>query len=305
MSLSATLANHARPITSETARSALRIVAPDSERVTSLVERAIDLIQNHGATPESLLVVTSTDSVAREFALRTRNRLNSLGIKINPNVMYAGTWHSICLRLLDEHREFTGMKRNYTVMDQFDQHYFLYQRLKNYRAIANSELVTDPGATRWKQAQNLLERLNAATEQALDANAQTATSDPHEAALLACHKLYLEQLKKANALDLVTIQLTVLRLLDAHPQMLAALRNRLAYLLADDLQETGAIAQRIFRRLLSERPGSRIVGGGEQVHYRFRDAADQPPVGVVRQAEGAFYSPGRPPSSETIPWWLM
>jgi DNA helicase-2/ATP-dependent DNA helicase PcrA len=304
MSFSATLANHAPPGTNEPSP-ALSSAAPDSERVTSLVERAIDLIQNHGTAPESLLIVTSTDSGAREFTLRTRNRLNSLGIKTSPNAIYAGTWHSVCLRLLDEHREFTGMKRNFTVMDLFDQHYFLYQRLKNYHAIANSALVTDPGATRWQQAQNLLKQLNAATEQAPHAETPAAARDPHEAALLACHKLYLEQLKKANALDRATIQLAVLRLLEGHPQLLAALRNRLTCLLADDLQETGAIAQRIFRCLLSERPGLRSVGGGEQIHYRFRGNADQTSINASRQPEEEFHSPGRPPSSETIPWWLV
>jgi hypothetical protein len=38
--------------------------------------------------------------------------------------MYADTLHSICLRLLEEHREFTRLKKNFTLMDQFDQSYF-------------------------------------------------------------------------------------------------------------------------------------------------------------------------------------
>lgn len=50
-------------------------------------------------------------------------------MRFNLNEMYLGTFHSICWRWLDDHREFTRLKRNFIMMDQFDQQYFLYRRL--------------------------------------------------------------------------------------------------------------------------------------------------------------------------------
>jgi DNA helicase-2/ATP-dependent DNA helicase PcrA len=304
----ATSANEAPRLAYETAKGPALITAgPGPRKTTTLVERAVDLIQNHGAAPESLLIVTFSDAAAREFSTRIRNRLNSQGIKFNLNVMYAGTFHSLCLRLLDEHREFTRMKRNYTVMDPFDQHYFIYQRLKEYRALADCELVMGKDASRWNQAQNLLKRLNAVTEQALDAKDLAAASQQREGrTLAACYKLYLQQLTKANALDFSTIQLEALRLLENNPEVLALLRNQLAYLMVDDEQNTSTIIQeRIFRCLLNGRPGPSSAGNAEQGHYRFRGAAGENIIEFPNQFEERFKQLGRPPQTETIPWWLM
>lgn len=290
MSYLATSAKAATRLDNRTAASLELIVAGSSQR-SAVLERAVDLIQVRGAAPESLLVVTLTDSAARELTTRIRNRLNALGIKFNPNVMYAGTILSLCLRLLDEHHECTRLKRNYTVMDQFDQHYFLYQRLDDYRALANSTLVLGKDSARWNQAQNLLKQLNALTEQVPEAT-RLATAPQQEArALAACYKLYLQHLEKANALDHSTVQLATLRLLEEHTEVLAGLKNQLTYLIVDEQQESSIIVKRILRCLVDL--GPRRADGDSRANYRSGQAPQrsQPPV--------------RSGQSDTIPWWLM
>ena len=63
--------------------------------------------------------------------------------------MYIGTFHSICLRILEENREFTRLKRNFTILDQFDQQYFLYQGLFDYQEIEGNEHVLGKPKTPW------------------------------------------------------------------------------------------------------------------------------------------------------------
>jgi DNA helicase-2/ATP-dependent DNA helicase PcrA len=299
MSFLATSGNGAQHLASQTARDPAPIIAnPGQHPTITPLERAVDLIQNQGATPESLLVVTATDNAAREFASRMRNRLNSNGIKLNQNSIYAGTLHALCLRLLDENRPLTRMKRNYTVMDQFDQHYFIYQRLKDYRALTDSELVMGKDVSRWNQAQNLLKRLNAVAEQALDAKDLAAARHPEARALAACYKLYLQQLTKANALDHSTIQLETLRLLENNPQLLTALKTQWTYLIIDDDKDTSTIEERILACLVNNHPDQYGAGNAEDL-YGLRSAAD-----------GDFFKfpaqqLGRPTQTETIPWWLM
>ena len=71
--------------------------------------------------------------------------------------MYIGTFHSICLRMLEDYREFTRLKRSFSVFDQFDQQYFLYQRIKEFRAIPDSHLVMGDDQTgRWAQSELLM-----------------------------------------------------------------------------------------------------------------------------------------------------
>ena len=93
---------------------------------------------------------------------RISNRLAAeLNIQFNLNEMYLGTFHSICLRLLEDYREFTRLKRSFTLFDQFDQQYFIYQRIKEFRALPNADLVMGYEQTgRWAQSENLLKWLN-------------------------------------------------------------------------------------------------------------------------------------------------
>jgi len=150
----------------------LIIAGPGSGKTFTLVERIVNLIQNQGATPETLLVVTFTDKAARELTTRVSNRLLELRISFNLNEMYLGTFHSICLRLLKDHREFTRLKRNFALFDQFDQQYFIYQRLREFDEIDDIELVAGKvTAGRWYRATQLMKYLNKVGEEALDIEA--------------------------------------------------------------------------------------------------------------------------------------
>jgi DNA helicase-2/ATP-dependent DNA helicase PcrA len=104
----------------------LVIAGPGSGKTFTLVERAIRLIQNKKLEPHNLLISTFTVKAARELITRISNQLLELGLKFNVNEMYVGTIHSICLRILKEYREYTRLGKNYSVLDQFDQQYFLY-----------------------------------------------------------------------------------------------------------------------------------------------------------------------------------
>ena len=116
----------------------LVIAGPGAGKTFTLVERIVRLIEVQHIDPSQLLVVTFTEKAARELITRISNRLIELGISFNINEMYIGTFHSVCLRLLKDHREFTGLKRNFSLFDQFDQQYFLYQRLSRFDEIDDS-----------------------------------------------------------------------------------------------------------------------------------------------------------------------
>lgn len=119
----------------------LIIAGPGSGKTYTLVERIMNLIDVHGAKPEQLLVVTFTEKAAQELKTRISNRLLESGSNFNVNEMYLGTFHSICLRILEEYREFTRLKRSFVLMDQFDQQYFLYQNLREFSEIEGIQFI--------------------------------------------------------------------------------------------------------------------------------------------------------------------
>jgi DNA helicase-2/ATP-dependent DNA helicase PcrA len=251
----------------------LIIAGPGSGKTFTLVERIVYLITYKGVAPESLLVVTFTDKAARELTTRISNRLAELKIQFNLNEMYLGTFHSICLRLLEDYREFTRLKRSFTLFDQFDQQYFLYQHIKAFRELPNAELVIGNDQTgRWVQSENLLKWLNKVSEEALDLATLAAASEPEIRALATCFVKYHDLLHEHNSLDFSGIQYEALQLLEKHPEVLSELREKFTHLMVDEYQDTNTIQERILLLLAKEHCNLCVVGDDDQGLYRFRGA---------------------------------
>lgn len=251
----------------------LIIAGPGSGKTFTLVERVVHLIIERGATPESLLVVTFTDKAAQELRTRIASRLNELGVRFNLNEMYLGTFHSVCLRWLEEYREFTRLKRNFTMMDAFDQQYFLYQRLREYEGIAGVEVIAGPADTSpWYKSERLLRWINVVAEEALDPAVLAGAADEPVRVLGECARVYHRQLEEENALDFATIQYEALRLLRTRPEVLAALRGKIGYLMVDEYQDTNTIQEQIVTLLAGEKRNLCVVGDDDQGLYRFRGA---------------------------------
>lgn len=251
----------------------LIIAGPGSGKTFTLVERIVYLILHKGVAPEALLVVTFTDKAARELTTRISNRLAELNIQFNLNEMYLGTFHSICLRLLEDYREFTRLKRSFTLFDQFDQQYFLYQHIKDFRELPDAQFVMGHDQTgRWAQSENLLKWLNKVSEEALDAATLTAAPEVEIRALATCFSKYQELLNEHNSLDFSGIQYEALQLLEKRPEVLAQLRDKLTHLMVDEYQDTNTIQERILLLLAGERRNLCVVGDDDQGLYRFRGA---------------------------------
>jgi len=252
----------------------LIIAGPGSGKTFTLVERIVYLILERGAEPESLLVVTFTDKAAAELRTRVSTRLNELGIRFNINEMYLGTFHSVCLRWLEEYREFTRLKRNFSMMDQFDQQYFLYQRLKEFDHIEGMEYICGrpQNSSSWYRSKELLRWVNYVSEEALDTAILLDAPEPEVQALGRCTEVYHRLLEEENALDFSTIQFEALRLLREQPAVLEELQQKIEYLMVDEYQDTNTIQEMILLLLAGDKPNLCVVGDDDQGLYRFRGA---------------------------------
>jgi DNA helicase-2/ATP-dependent DNA helicase PcrA len=252
----------------------LIIAGPGSGKTYTLVERILTIIKNHNCVPEQLLVVTFTEKAAQELKTRISNRLLAEQIIFNINEMYLGTFHSICLRLVENYREFTRLKRSFVLMDQFDQQYFLYQNLGEFKDISNSEEILGSTQTpSWSKSENLLKWVNKVTEEAIDSNDLLQSGDIAIEALGACYQQYQQLLEKHNALDFSTIQLEALKLLKSQPDILGELQNKIQYLMTDEYQDTNTIQEMILKLLMGKKENLCVVGDDDQALYRFRGAS--------------------------------
>ena len=251
----------------------LIIAGPGSGKTFTLVERIYYLISEKGIPPEHLFVSTFTEKAAAELITRISSRLDADNIAVNLNEMYIGTFHSICLRFLEENREFTRLKRNFTLLDQFDQQYFLYQRLSAYQEIEGSEhILGKPTVPWWGRAENLMKWVNKVSEEALGPGILLNAAEPEVQALGRCYERYQEHLEEENCLDFSTIQIEALRLLDEHSEILDEIRAKIQYLMVDEYQDTNTIQERILLKLAEPDFNLCVVGDDDQGLYRFRGA---------------------------------
>ncbi|KYG33625.1 ATP-dependent DNA helicase [Priestia endophytica] len=257
----------------ETTEGPLLIIAgPGSGKTFTLVERIHNLITNKNISAENILVATFTEKAAQELITRVSNRLQEEGIPFNVNEMYLGTIHSICLRILEENREFTRLKKNFIVMDQFDQQYFLYQRIYDYKQLPDVVDLIGHNTSRWKAAELLLKWINKVSEEILDIKQLKNSSNPKVKAIGYCYELYQQHLKDENALDFSTIQLEAYYLLKNHPQINDQLNEKLHYLMIDEYQDTNTIQEKIIFMLGGKLQNICVVGDDDQGLYRFRGA---------------------------------
>ena len=248
----------------------LIIAGPGSGKTFTLVERIYHLISEHGIPPERIFVSTFTEKAAAELITRVSSRLAADNISVNLNEMYIGTFHSICLRFLEENREFTRLKRSFTLLDQFDQQYFLYQQLSDYQEIEGSDHIINSRG--WRGAATLMTWVNKVSEEALDPEILLNAPEPEVQALGRCYQQYQKHLEEENYLDFSTIQVEALRLLEGHPEVLEEIREKIQYLMVDEYQDTNTIQERILFKLAEPDYNLCVVGDDDQGLYRFRGA---------------------------------
>lgn len=252
----------------------LIIAGPGAGKTFTLVERTINLISSRAVDPSRILVSTFTEKAAKELLTRISNRLLERGMSVNPADMAIGTLHSIFLRLLEEFRHFTRIRRNYTVLDQFDQQYFFFQNLSHFRDIEGLEDVLRPGQrlSGWWFAESLMERLNKLSEEGVDTKS-LLSSDLSELKILgAAYQKYQGLLDINNALDFSTIQVEALNLF-ANEKVRSELESRFDYLMIDEYQDTNTIQEKIVLKLGNGTKNICVCGDDDQSLYRFRGAS--------------------------------
>lgn len=244
---------------------------PGTGKTYTLVQRAIYLIQECGIHPKQILMATFTEKAAKELITRITNELAERSISVNINEMYVGTFHSLCLRIIKEHLEFTRLKRNYRLLDTFDQKYLVFQNIHKFRNIEGLDTVlTKSGA--WHQAEDICNYVNNLSEEMVDANQLINDGNQDIAVLGKILSIYLDLLKESNLIDFAAIQTECYRLLTENPPILESLQSQLRYLMIDEYQDTNYIQEQIVFALGANHQNICVVGDDDQGLYRFRGA---------------------------------
>lgn len=244
---------------------------PGTGKTFTLVKRAVYLIQECGVKPEQIFMATFTEKAAKEIITRITNELAERNISVNVNDMYVGTFHSLCLRILKENLEFTRLKRNYRLLDTFDQKYLVFRNIHKFKRIDGIEELLSKGGS-WKWAEEICGHVSHLSEEMVDVDAMINDRNPDIKTLGRILETYQYMLEEGNLIDFSTIQTECYRLLIENKKILEGLRSEIKYLMIDEYQDTNYIQEQIVFLLGAKHHNICVVGDDDQGLYRFRGA---------------------------------
>jgi len=264
----------------------LLIVAGVGTGKTTVITRRIAwLIAEKKALPADILALTFTEKAAAEM----EERVDVL-VPYGYIEAQIGTFHAFCDRVLRENAVLLGLSPDYRILTEAEQSIFLKDHLfdlpvdrfrplgnpmRHLRALlalfsrAKDEDVT-PAEYR-AHADRLVTRAEAAdteTDEGQLLIEEAAVQDELADTYAAYQRLLLEH-GFVDFGDLITL---TLRLFREHPTVLARYRERFAYVLVDEFQDTN-YAQFELLKLLASRRNLTVCGDDDQSIYKFRGAA--------------------------------
>jgi DNA helicase II / ATP-dependent DNA helicase PcrA len=258
----------------ETIRGPLLILAGAGTGKTRVITSRIAHMIAGGISPEHILGVTFTNKAAREmkervFKLipRKRHATHRAGLPgesgpAHPNgvpVPTICTFHSLCVRILRQHIEKLGYKRNFVIYDASEQISAIKKILAQISAKGEK---TDPAAIL-----GLLSRLKNGGERA------AIFGDPSVRAMAEhIRSRYESALRACNAVDFDDLILLTLQLFKEHPAALDACRSRYRYVMVDEYQDTNSAQFRLVQSLTQEHRNLCVVGDDDQSIYGWRGA---------------------------------
>jgi superfamily I DNA/RNA helicase len=258
----------------ETIRGPVLILAGAGTGKTRVITFRVAHMIERGIAPGSILGVTFTNKAAREMQERVfkliprevqslKSKVQSHGAGARRSTLDAGptlcTFHSLCVRILRQHIEKLGYKRNFVIYDESEQ---LGAVKKILAQISAKGEKTDPAAilTLLSRFRNGGERAAVFGDPSVRAMAEHIRSR-YESALRAC-----------NAVDFDDLILLTLRLFREHPEALEACRAKYRYVMVDEYQDTNAAQFKLVQALTCEHRNLCVVGDDDQSIYGWRGA---------------------------------
>ena len=238
----------------------LVLAGAGSGKTRVLTTRVASLVRDHGVPVDRILAVTFTNKAAGEMKDRIGNLLGE-----EPAGLWAGTFHAIGARILRAYAERLGYSRAFTIFDADES-------LREVKRVQES-LELDP--KRWKP-KALRAVMSDAKNQLItpqefqDENAESFDLFSRKVAEL--YPAYQSSLKEQNALDFDDLLVKPVELLANHEDVLARYRERFAFILVDEYQDTNRAQFRFLELLAGGHRNLMVVGDDDQSIYGWRGA---------------------------------
>ena len=182
-----------------------------------LLDSALATFAVNPPRPYQILAITFTNKAAGEIKERLEKTLGEQALDV-----WAGTFHSVCAKLLRMYIDRLGFERSFTIYDTDDQKRLMTSIIKEFEV---SDKTFPP--------KTVLNEISRAKEKLLlpdDYEATISTHDLRRRTILRLYKEYEKRKHAANALDFDDLILLTVKLFEEDEELLARYRDKFRYI---------------------------------------------------------------------------
>ncbi len=238
---------------------ALEALADNEDATRDEIEGTLSMFAKDPAYSSQILAITFTNKAANEMKTRLEGILGVSALDI-----WAGTFHSVCVRILRRHIQNIGRDSSFTIYDTDDQKKLLASCLKD----SGIDEKNMPVKSVLSAISRLKDRLIDEEEYSLSIN----QNNIREITIAKLYKMYEEKKRSANALDFDDIIVLTVKLLSEFPHIRKAYTDKFRCILVDEYQDTNIAQFRLVQLLTGEHCNVMVVGDDDQSIYKFRGA---------------------------------
>jgi DNA helicase-2/ATP-dependent DNA helicase PcrA len=241
---------------------ALVIAGAGSGKTRTLTYRVAYLLEQ-GIPPDRILLLTFTNKAAGEMMRRVADLLG----RQLPS-LWGGTFHSIGARILRQHADLLGYRRDFTILDRDDA--------KDLIKACIAEAGIETKGTHFPKPEVLCEIFSLAV------NTHKSTAEMLEEEfdyferitpqVADVQKRYIARKRATNAMDFDDLLALWLRLLQEHADVCEHYQRRFQFILVDEYQDTNRLQSDLIDLLAERHHNVTVVGDDAQSIYAWRGA---------------------------------
>ena len=208
--------------------------------------------------PWEILAFTFTNKAANEFKERLALRIGEPA-----NDIWAGTFHSVCVRILRRNAELLGFSKHFTIYDTDDSK----RVIKECQRLLNID-------DKFLPHKSILAEISRAKDSLISAQeySEQYAGNYRERQVAQCYVKYQNLLKNSDAMDFDDIIFYTVKLLSENSEVRDYYQSKFKYVLVDEYQDTNH-AQFVLTKFLSQGYNNIcVVGDDDQSIYKFRGA---------------------------------
>ena len=211
--------------------------------------------------PWQALAITFTNKAANEIKSRRRRAIPDENAA---DAIWAGTFHSVCVRILRAYGDRLGYDKGFTIYDATDAKNALSETIKSLN-IDEKELPVKSVMTAISRAKdNLMTPEEYAKEFAM--------RDFRQKRIAQVYAAYQARLRSSNAMDFDDLIMQTVLLLEQDGEVRETYQRKFRYVSVDEFQDTNIAQLKLTALLSGLHKNIMVVGDDDQSIYKFRGA---------------------------------